>query len=176
MSIRVCGLTASVSLHCCICPWLCPWRLPPAPGRSARCPGLWFICVHLGTPMCLNVSAHVWVREATALQGSLCSCAHAWQCFCLCNVSRWVPMDLFMYQPGSRGSRAFTSRSPQTPVCMFVFWSPHGAICGSLHLCSRGPPACPYEAVCLNPSSRHQPQKAPASPPPPLTAMESAAQ
>lgn len=32
-----------------------------------------FVCIHLGMPMSPNVRAHVWVREAMALEGSLCS-------------------------------------------------------------------------------------------------------
>lgn len=131
--------------------------------------------------MSLNVSAHVWVHEAMGPQKNLCSCAHAWQCFRLYNVSQWAPMDFFTCQLISLGSCTFTSgslpllctdASLHVSVCMLVFWCPHRSICGSLNLCSRGPCACLSESMCLNPFSRHQPQKVPASPPPPLTAVE----
>lgn len=125
VSQQVC-LCTPVSAHgplhseCCLCP-----------GTSAHWLGLWVHLrswVYLGMPMSLNVSAHVWVHEAMGLQGSLCSCAHAWQCFCLCNVSRWVPMDFLMCQLVSLGSCAFTSGSLPA-MCHCV------SACVSMYVC-----------------------------------------
>lgn len=109
----------------------------------AGAPCLWvfaFAGIYQVAPKSLNVSACVWAHEARGLHGSLCSCVLAWQCFYLCNVSQWAPVDFLMRQPTSLGSYAFTSGALPV-ICVNV----------SVHLYTC-PSTCWYAGVHTGPS------------------------